>query len=242
MIQRIGIWFLGILLLCTGQLSAQSEEQVYNEELVYGLNFNTNAGMIGGFMFKWAKEMKPGQYRSLGVELAHVKHPKEYRFKSYDNGNSFIGYKTNYLFVLRPHYGREFLLFRKAAEEGVHVNLLLEAGPSVAMLKKYYVLYQETPDPRSNYYSVPYTPDLNLNQIYGVGPFGDGLGSIQYTPGIHFKGALSFEFGQFKSSVAGLETGFVLEKFTRTQQILAFAPNRSFFSSIYITLYFGKKY
>lgn len=226
----------------TQNLLAQSDELSYTEEFTYGVNFNTNGGMIGGLNFKWAKAKGPKQFQSFGIELVNIKHPKENRVPSLETGNSFIGFKTHYLFSLRPFYGREFTILRKAAEEGVFVNLIVAGGPSLGIRKPYYVLYRESQQQDSPYSSIPYTKDANLNQINGVGSFSDGINNMEYTLGVHGKLGMSFEFGQIKSSIAGLEVGILAEKFTKTQAILAFAPNKSLFTSAYILLYFGKKY
>lgn len=228
--------------LPVGFILAQSDELSYNEEFTYGINFNTNGGMIGGFNFKWAKAKGTKQYQSFGLELVNVKHPKEYRFRSQETGNSFLGYKTHYLFVLRPSYGREFVLFRKAAEEGVFVNFIASGGPSIGMRKPYYILYRDFPAQDSPFSSIPYTESANLNQINGVGGFSEGLGQMAYSPGLHLKLALSFEFGQIKNSIAGLEAGFLVEQFNKEQKIMAFSENSSRFTSAFITLYFGRKY
>jgi hypothetical protein len=224
------------------QSFSQSDEQSYSEEFNYGINFNTNAGLIGGFFFKWAKANGPKRYHNFGFEVVNVKHPKENRFRNDQTGNSFLAYKTNYLFVIRPFYGQEFVLFRKAAEEGVHINGILAGGPSIGLLKPYYILYLEPNGNPNTAVSVPYTEDLNLNQVYGVGNLTDGLNEMKITLGVHAKASLSFEFGQIKNSVFGMETGFLVEQFTRTQKIMAFTDNRKFFYSAFFTLYYGRKY
>jgi len=226
------------------QANAQSDELSYSEEFTYGINFNTNAGLIGGFDFKWAKEKGPKQYHCFGIGFVNVKNPKEYRSRNEATGNTFLAYKTNYLFVLRPFYGREFILFRKAAEEGVHINAIFSGGPSFGMLKPYYILYAENAANLNTAMSVPFTENLELDkgEILGVGNLTDGLDNTKISLGIHAKASLAFEFGQIKNSVVGLETGFVAEKFAKEQKIMAYAANRSFYTSAFITLYYGRKY
>lgn len=234
--------FLVFGLFSSGIAWAQSDEQAYNEEFTYGINFNSNAGLIGGLSFKWAYAKGPKQYQGFGFELVNVKNPKEYRFRNDASGNTFLAYKTNYLFVFRPFYSREFILFRKAAEEGVHVNALFGIGPSIGMLKPYHVLYLESATNPQAAYSIQYTKDLNMNQIYGIGTLTDGIENSTYSLGIHGKAALTFEFGQIKNSVVGLEAGILMEQFTKEQKIMEYAPNKSFFVSTFFTLYYGKKY
>lgn len=228
--------------LISKEIWAQSDEQAYNQEFSYGINFNSNGGLIGGFNFKWAFAQGPGRFQSVGFEIVNVKNPKEYRFRNDASGNSFLAYKTNYLFVLRPFYAKEITLFRKAAEEGVHVNALLGAGPSIGMLKPYHVLYLESMNNPQAAFSVQYTKDLNMNQIYGIGSLTDGIENSKFSLGVHTRASLTFEFGPVKNSVMGLEVGIVLEKFTQEQKIMEFAPNKSFFTSTFFTLYYGRKY
>ena len=52
---------------------------------------------------------------------------------------------------------------------------------------------------------------------------------------------MSFELSAFRENVTGVEMGFIAEAFTRKIQIMAFAENRSVYTSGYITLYFGSK-
>lgn len=242
MLRFLSFLFVFYFIFSSQKATAQSDELSYSEEFTYGINFNTNAGLIGGFDFKWSFAKGSKQYQSFGLSFVNVKNPKEYRSRNDATGNTFLAYKTNYLFVLRPHYGREFVLFRKAAEEGVHVNAILSAGPSIGMLKPYYILYLQSPSNPNTAVSVPYTEDLNINQIFGVGNLTDGLDQTKISIGVHAKAAIAFEFGQIKNSVVGLETGFVVEQFAKEQKIMAFAGNRSLYTSAFITLYYGRKY
>ena len=220
-------------------IQAQGDERSYTEAVVYGINFNTMAGLIGGGMLHFSRAKGDRQFEGLYFELVNIKDPKEYKVRTVDN-KAFIPYKTHYLFSLRPSYVRELVLFRKAAEEGIFVNFLAGAGPSIGMRKKYYVYYDETGS--GDWVSRPYEPGMDLTAISQNGPFSDGLGSMEYSLGIHGRLALNLEFGQLKSSVAGLEIGILAEKFGGKQPIMAFKSSDSFFTSAYFTLYFGRKY
>ena len=218
---------------------AQGDERAYTEALVYGVNFNTIGGLIGGGMLHLSRARGNKQYEGLYFELVNIKDPKEYKVRTVDN-KSFIPYKTHYLFSFRPAYVRELVLFRKAAEEGIFVNLLAGAGPSIGMRKKYYVYYDETGN--GDWVSRPYEPGMDLSQISQNGAFADGLGNMQFSAGIHGRIALNMEFGQLKSSVAGLEVGLLAEKFASSQTMMAYKASDSFFTCAYLSLYFGRKY
>jgi hypothetical protein len=228
-----------VLLFFSLRLSAQTDERGYSEALVYGLNFNTIGGMIGGGMLHFSRARGAHQYEGLYFELVNIKDSKEYRIRTIDN-KSFIPYKTHYLFSFRPSYVRELVLFRKAAEEGIFVNLLAGAGPSIAIRKKYYVYYDETGN--GDWVSRPYEAGMDLSFISQNAPFADGLGDLSFGAGLHGRIALNLEFGQLKSSVAGLEAGLLAEKFAVQQSMMAFKPSGSFFTTAYLTLYFGRKY
>jgi hypothetical protein len=220
-------------------IQAQGDERSYSEAMVYGINFNTIAGLPGGGMLHLSRARGTKQFEGIYLELVNIKDPKEYKYRTNDN-KSFIRYKTHYLFSFRPSYVRELVLFRKAPEEGIFVNFLAGIGPSIGMRKKYYVYYDETG--KGDWVSRPYEPGLEIDFISQTGPFTDGLGSMDFSLGIHGRLALNLEFGQLKSSVAGLEVGILAEKFSSKQPIMAFTPSDSFFSCAYLTLYFGKKY
>ena len=85
---------------------AQSEDdEPYRNELIYGINLNSNGGLIGGAFFRSAYTINENWLQFGGLEIVEVKHPKEYRVYSYTTGDSFIRGKQNSLFVIRPHYG-----------------------------------------------------------------------------------------------------------------------------------------
>ncbi|SDK66935.1 hypothetical protein SAMN05421823_103237 [Catalinimonas alkaloidigena] len=231
--------------LCTGVFclatvfaaQGQDDEYDYKEEITYGVTTNTNSGLIGGVMFKYAHAISPNQYRLMGVELVNVKHPKETRYNR--TQNSFIPGKAIYFFALRPHYGREFVLFRKAPEDGVQLNLVTAAGPSIGISKPYYVIYgANLEDARS----VPYSTSQDPTKTWGAGRFLEGFDQLKFNVGAHVKAGLSFEFGKLNNSVMGMEVGGLLEAYSKEVLIIPNAGGNHFFSSAFFTLYYGNKY
>ena len=173
-------------------------------------------------------------------------------------GGTYIASKTNYAFVLRPSFGLQRVLFRKAAEAGVQVNALVSAGPSIGLLMPYYISYDRTFAVGQSQYNL--TTDDIVNEQYDRtkhnvelaildhGPLFSGIGQTKIVPGAHLRGGLSFEYGRYRDAVAGLEVGFLVEAFTKRMVILAPDPNltedklnHQFFPSVYLTLYFGHR-
>jgi hypothetical protein len=239
----IRIFLVGVLLYgLSFSAFAQDDEFDYNEEISYGVQINTVGGVIGGGMIKYAKLVNDRRFRLLSLELVNIKHPKEVRGLASPNASPFIFGKSNYLFSLRPQYGQEFLLFKKASEEGVHINAVVASGISIGVTKPYYVYYDSL-NLNGTTISVPYTTSLRDDYILGPGNFLDGINQLGFHPGLHFKGGLNFEFGRFNNSVVGLEVGFMIERFfSKSLVLMPRAERINQFNSLYLTFYYGKKY
>nr|WP_255749820.1 hypothetical protein [Pontibacter liquoris] len=224
--------------------AAQSDEdESFENELSYGVNFNSNGGLVGGAFIRSAFFMNEHMYQFGGLEVVEVKHPKENRLYSPETGDFFIAGKQNYLFVVRPHYGRELVLFRKAAESGVQVNAVGAIGPSIGLLVPYYIRYNYGGPGMEDVRTEQYDPTrhTNIDQIQGNVNFLQGLGESKVNIGAHVKAGLSFEYGRYKESITGIEVGFALEAYTKDLIIIPQADNSSIFPSVYLNLYYGRR-
>nr|WP_262905222.1 hypothetical protein [Hymenobacter nitidus] len=238
------------------RVQAQSnDEPSYRKEFTYGINFNTRGGLIGGVAVRSTRVLDEKWSRFWGIEGVEVKHPKEQRLLNGATGGSFVAGKSNYMFVIRPSFGMQRVVFRKAPESGVQINALLGAGPSVGLLMPYYIYYDYTlrenggravqEDIRSEQYDPTLHPRAEL--ILDRAPIFTGAGETNVKVGGHLRGALSFEYGRYRDAVAGIETGFLFEVYPKNLMILR-APNISdsalntnFFPSVYLTLYIGHR-
>ena len=230
--------FLLIFSISFPVLSQDTEDYEYTREYIWGVNKNTNGGLIGGVIFKYSQALKPTLFQSFGLELVNVKHPKEVRIDTY-TGNSFIYRKQNYLYSVRLQYGREKILFKKAPQQGVQVTGILAAGPTIGVVAPYYVQVQLD---QFSSVTVPYDPDSRLQgQIVGTGGIFQGIEESDIKLGANLKAAVSFEFGTFKNSVTGFEAGFLLEAFPNEIIILPGARNNSVFTSAFINILFGTR-
>lgn len=237
---------------------APSDEQSYNKEFVFGINFNTQGGLLGGASVRSSRVLDERNLRFWMVEGVMLKNAKEQRVTNPYVGGSYIASKTNYGFVLRPSFGLQRVVFRKAADAGVQVNVLASAGPSLGLLMPYYITYDRTFALNQTQYNL--STDEIVNEQYDPkkhtvelaildhGPLFSGIGQTKVVPGAHFRGALSFEYGRYRDAVAGMEVGFLVEAFTKRMVILSPDPNlstdqlnRQFFPSVYLTLYFGHR-
>lgn len=223
-------------------MAQYSEDESFQNEVSYGVNFNSNGGLIGGAFVRSSFFMSERMYQFGGIEVVEVKHPKENRFYSLVSGDSFVYGKQNYLFVVRPHYGREFVLFRKAAESGVQVNAIGAVGPSLGLQVPYYIDYNYGGNGamvRTEQYDEEV--HTNLDYILGSDAFFRGLGEAKIKPGVHGKLGLSFEYGRYRESVAGIEVGLSVEYFPSKPVIIPLADNNNTFTSVYLNLYYGRR-
>ncbi|MFL5730397.1 MAG: hypothetical protein ACJ75J_12995, partial [Cytophagaceae bacterium] len=131
-------------LLATMPILAQEDNEPYQKEYAVGVDLNTNAGLIGGFFFRHATFVNKKRYRLFAVEMVNVKHQKEQKTSNGNTGNSYLYHKTNYLIPLRFQFGRKYVLFHRAEEEGVEVSALVAAGPTLGLIKPYYIQYDYT--------------------------------------------------------------------------------------------------
>jgi hypothetical protein len=238
---RAFILLFSVAILFPPEAVAQdTEDYEYTSEFIWGINKNTNSGLIGGLMFKYSKAMTPRMFQTFGVEIVNVKHPKEQRYPSY-TGNYFIFGKSNYLYSIRGQYGREWLVFKKAPQQGIQINALLAGGPTIGVIAPYYV---EIAVDKGQSINEQYDPDNQMHdysRILGTGNILQGIGRSKLNIGANIKTSLIFEFGTFKNNVTGFEAGFLVEGFPNEVVLIPRAENRSLFTSAFITLFYGSR-
>lgn len=226
-----------ILILISGSLIAEAQSSLddYTTEITWGINKNTNGGLIGGVVFKLSKQRKDNIFTVYGVEVMNIKHPKEYRYTSATSGTSFVWGKQNFLYSIRGQYGREVLLFRKAPQQGVQISGLVAGGPTLGIIAPYYILYN------GNY--VPFDSDehRNVASIQGSGKLFQGLGESKVVPGVNARMGVSFEFGAFKNNVAGVEIGASFEAFPQEIVLIPTQDNSAVFTALYFSMYWGTR-
>ncbi|MCH7402815.1 hypothetical protein ACFOUP_17185 [Belliella kenyensis] len=229
--------FLTLLSMVTFAQREDTGNYEYDRELFFGINKNTNGGLIGGFSFKAGYKIEEDKFQFFGLDLANVKNPKEVRFTPV-TGNSFIIGKSNYLYSIRPYYGREVVFFKKAPQQGVQISALAAVGPSIGVIAPYYIedfinrfeTVREQYDPNKH---------TNFRNILGPGRIFEGISESEIAIGANAKAALFFEFGTFKSSAVGLELGYQIEGFNKEIVLIPTAENRQIYQSAYFTLFYG---
>jgi hypothetical protein len=219
------------------------DEDNFKSILSVGVTTNTNSGLLGGIMVRNEIAINNNavrrQFHYINLEVVNVNHYRESTLNGLGSGSGYVFGKQNYLFAVRPQYGREMNIFRKSTEGGVNINAILAGGPSIGVLKPYFI---QVAYGRGSFREEVFDPNRHtLNNIVGSGSFFDGLGQSQIIPGVNLKAALNFELDAFRQSNISLEIGFLAEAYTKPVNIMAITENRNLFTSGYITLFFGGK-
>lgn len=234
------LFILIIILFLSCELKAQfgGGDYEYSRETVWGITKATNSGLIGGLMIKHSRLLNENKFHGFAVEIVNIKHPQEQKYFT-QSSNTFIWGKEKYLYSLRLSYDREYVLFRKAPQQGVQINGILMGGPTFGIEAPYYV---EVQGQGNRTKKVPYDADVYNGKpelIVGTGNILQGIGESKIVPGLNLKASVAFEFGTFKSNVVGLEVGFQSDIFTRKIEIIPTANNNSVYTNAFITLYYG---
>lgn len=209
----------------------------YGVEYLWAVSKTSRSGLISGGLFRYSAKISDRTYRTLGFEFANIKHPQEQRYRNPLTGSAFVWGKQNYLFALRPQYGYDRILFKKADQKGVQINGSLAAGPSLGWVIPYYVDLFEGG-------SIQYDPDVinDISRILGASGVFRGMGSSSMRIGAHIRASLLFEFGSFKSNITGFEVGFLAEAYAGDMTILPLAENNAnFLPTAFISIIFGSR-
>jgi hypothetical protein len=205
-----------------------------------GINTNTNSGLLGGFSFVYNLPNRS----FVNIDLTNTKDYQEFDSPYSFNGRTYVEGKLNYLINLRPSYGKHYLLLNQAQEGGTSLSGRISTGPTLGLLKPYYVDLSYTDAGKNITTSVPMAEALNntysKSSINGEGSFFSGFSQSKLVPGWHVKTALEFKFETLKQNYLAVETGFILDFFSQPVEILNQTNPRSVYTTGYVTFFFGK--
>lgn len=237
------------------QLDEQGKGLVYEKEFSVDLKIlQTNGFALGVNVGKLKTYYKT---RFWHIEIGELKNPKEFRqnssaFTSFPGSpRSYIYGKQNNFYLVRGGFGVKRYLSEKARQKGVAVGFSYEFGPTLGLLKPYYLELPPRSDNLSGFtVSEKYSEEnadrfLDPNQISGASGFTRGLGEISPLPGAHAMFAFHFDWGAFDEVVKALEAGLVIDVFPREVPILVErdnVENTPIFFNVYVNLQFGKRW
>lgn len=220
------------------QVEEKSRGIVYKTERTGGAILN---GQGIAFDYSWGK--LPTYYRTnyYTVQLGFTRDPREqkqnnnFALSVFRSSRSFVFAKQNNVINLRAGVGHKKYLSEKARRKGVSVGYNLEIGPSIALIKPYYLDLIFFDDENSREFDIrpvrfsEETADifLNENDIYGSSSFFRGFNEISVIPGIQAKAGMHFSLGAFDKYVKSFEVGVMGDLFINKLPILVESENIS---------------
>lgn len=219
---------------------------LFRNEAEGGINIHSNGF---GLTFKRGWHLTGYKKQMLDIDFVSLRDPKQYKLSNYPDSKSFFYGKLNFAYILRGGYGIQNIIFGKAERSGVEVRYNYYFGLSLGITKPVYldILVENPFDPQTKLIDTrqydPNDPDQQLKEnIYGPGPYFNGLDHLSIYPGGYGKFALSFEYAGWQDKITAIETGVVLDAYARAIPIMANGNKNNFFFNFYISLIWGGKW
>lgn len=226
---------------------------VLNKEFSVG-GKATTAGW--GFFGEYTRVQSISRKQVFQIEFMELKHPKQVKISN-DPGffspgieapRAFVFGKQNNLYAIHFGYGQRYVLGGKAKKSGVEVNITWTAGPTLGLLKPYYVrAYRLINDQQIIIEEIKYTQEdatrfLTPTSIYGSAGFSFGLGEIRPIPGAFGKVGLNFDWANYSEFIKSIEAGIGADLFFERTPIMVTEQNKVQFVYLYLSLQLGKKW
>lgn len=254
-------FFLFLILTVIATVSAEAQSVsapvenvgiIYNRETTINLKLTTNRGFAPGLEFGRLRTYYRTTYYHFS--LGEIKHSKEQRQSAEPlrsrSFRPFIYGKQNNFFVARGGWGVKRYYSEKAKHKGVAVGVSYAFGPSLGMLKPYYLAICY-PDPNSpgdcRIFHEKYSAEnaslfLDTNgKIKGASPFTKGFGEMSFVPGANASIAFHLDWGAFDEFVKAMEIGAMLDLYAKKVPILVSEENNQLFFNFFINLQLGKR-
>jgi len=216
-----------------------NDNVLFERQWTLGLHLNTNGW---GLKFRKGKNLSFRTQRLWEIEFSTYKASKEYKIVNqlYSDSKSYVYGKMNYVYFLRGGMGIQHILNMKPYWGGVQLSYLYYGGVTLGLAKPVY-LYIISPE--NTRIERKYNPATDFtDNIYGRGPFLDGILNSMIYPGIYAKAGLEFEFGTMNQRIQSLEIGGLLDYEPVGIPIMAYNPPQNLFLTLYLSVSMGKRY
>lgn len=235
------------------QLDYSSVGVLYEKERSFDFRPHTNGLAVGVHFGKIKTYYKTNYYQ---FDLGFVRHPKEFRQTvTFNSGSpftrstgSFTYGKQNDLIIIRGGVGKKYYYSDKAKRKGVAVGVDYELGPSIGMLKPYYLQLSRLKDNGFVDYASTerYSKDnealfLDETKIIGPASFFKGFTHASFIPGFHARVGAHFSLGAFDQYIKAFEIGIMVDGFFERVPIMIIENNAPVFFNGYLSFQIGKR-
>lgn len=189
---------------------------------------------------------------SIHLEFTTLRHPKEVRQRTGTGGvggslasvsRSFVYGKQNQLYGIHIGYGGKFHFSSKARSQGVAVNVSYAAGPSLGLVRPYYVNLRVSPE---DVIPQTYTEEnavifLDPARIAGASGLAYGWDELSFVAGGFVKFGLNFEWGYTPRLIKAVDVGVMLNIYAKEIPLMVIADNQAIFPTLYAAFQIGKR-
>lgn len=241
----LGVMLFGLAGARAQQTSADFSRLLYRNEMTFGATVHT-AGW--GATFKRLKNPDGSTKKGLIIDYATLQHPKEIKLfhPFYESARGYKFGKLNYFSTLRVGYGREKMIVGKTDRGSVAIHAHYWGGISNGITRPVYLeVIRPLPNNPDEFRLATEAYDPNehfTNNIYGRASLFNGWDELGYHPGVFFKAGANFEYGITEEKISMLEVGIVFDYFFEEVPIMAVEENMQLFTTLYVSMYFGKKW
>ena len=226
---------------------------IYKNEQSVDIRIHTNGFAMAYNSGKILSYYKTKFYQfELGYlkDFRETRQNKNFTSSPLRSSSSFIFGKQNSLYNVRAAYGIKKYLSEKSKRKGISVGWSYMVGPSIAILKPYYISYNPVGDiGGSNLIEIKYSEEtaeqfLDYNRIHGGTSFFKGITETRIIAGAQGKVAAHFAVGAFDKYVKAIEFGVMADVFTQKVPIMVETTNvrnNPYFINLYVNLQLGKR-
>ncbi len=226
---------------------------IYHSEKSFGFRYQSNGW---NFFIHNAKILHERKTRFTEFEFGHIRHEKEVKSASYIAGGgptppkSYVFGKQYSLYNIHYRIGFSHLIAYKSNRNGVAVSFNYSAGPSLGILKPYYlILYYNDSNNGVNEGSLKTEKFSEANQalfldpnhIYGYAGFFKGLFQPRFAIGVTSKIGLNFDFSSYFDRIKAIEVGLMNDTYINKTPIMIYTTNHKIWTSFYMSMQFGSR-
>jgi len=250
----LGLLFSSVLWSQSSTIDRGAVGIVYQQEWFVSATAHT-AGLSLSFSKGVLKNYYTTNYRRF--EFGYVRHPKEFRqslqtgtggVQIFVPGSSYVYGKQNSFLYLSGLIGKKRYLSEKTKRKGISVGYSYEFGPSLGILKPYYLDIN-----RDNEFTglpelveLSYTEEiedlfLDRSAIRGHSGFFRGISELDFTVGAQARAAIHLAPGAYESFVRALDVGVLVQAYTTRVPIMVLEDNKFVFVNLFLSFHFGRR-
>lgn len=238
-VKRFASYFILLVL----PLSIFSQDKV-EKDPEHSLSFGVFA-YTQGFGFEvQSMRLKEGTDFIFSLSMASFRSLREQKVESAymdQGGKAYIYDKMNYAYLLAPTIGFSKEFIPKTDFSRVSMRWTCTAGPTLALLKPYYLEVVRPVSPTVGEVEVkPYDPaKYNWTNIVGEADFFLGIDEMKIRPGLRTRTALSLDFSRSRNYIRAIELGANGDFFPKAPEIMGSIKNPNVYVSASIGVLFG---